>query len=151
MVIKASSTLDVLVYSDSDVILITTRSKSKSIKVLCNSCNNNLQHLNDLMKLISTLETKFSDSINQMQKHFEAQITELKSSISQQQQSHSLTQFEDLVQEVTERQKRACNVVIFGVAEASNMPSEQQTESDNAETNHILNALNPSMKSKFKE
>ena len=61
-----------------------------------------------------------------MQKHFEAQITELKSSISQQQQSHSLTQFEDLVQEVTKRQKRACNVVIFGVAEASNIPQNNK-------------------------
>ncbi|KAJ3663951.1 hypothetical protein Zmor_008164 [Zophobas morio] len=115
-----------------------TRSNSKNIKVVCNACNTNVNLFKDFKTLISSLETQFSSTIQKLKEEFQAQITDLKSTITITPQPDKYD-FEDIVQEITEREKRKCNIVLFGVAEQPpHFTKDQRQEEDKGIVGDIM-------------
>ena len=70
--------------------LMITRSKSKSIKVVCNSCEHNMSSFRDLKSPLSDLRSEFTASIDNLKRNLQDQIDSVKSTLilqTQQQQS----------------------------------------------------------------
>ena len=124
-----------------------TRSKSKSIKIVCNQCNNNMSCLKDLRTLITSLQHELSSSINQLKTEFQSQLDDINVKLTQSsQQRQSTPVLEEVVQEVLERQKRAKNIVIFNLPEQSNNSSDEiRKENDNLLVKNVLNITNPNV------
>ena len=122
-----------------------TRKKSKFIKVICNSCNSNLTQFKDLKGIISSLKTDFETSLASLKSDFELKLNELKASLTEKQQCSGSTNFEDVVQEIYERQKRKQNIVMFNVPETLDVSFENQKEQDRIKVTNILNAINPNV------
>lgn len=109
--------------SESDVKL--TRARSKAIKVVCNSCSINMSQFKDIKTIITTIQNELTTSINQLKAEFESQLQELKATLTMTQQQTPSYVFEEVVNEVMERQRRTKNLVIFGVVEP---PSDSSRE-----------------------
>ncbi|KAJ3662393.1 hypothetical protein Zmor_006744 [Zophobas morio] len=128
--------------SDTDIKF--TRTRSKSLKVVCNSCNNNMTQFKDVKTLISALQAEFTASINSLKLSFETQLNDLKASFIPKQEL-APTLFEDLVGEVIDRQSRKQNLILFGLPEQSSSFSRDQVpELDRVATIKILKAMDSS-------
>ncbi|KAJ3660130.1 hypothetical protein Zmor_004600 [Zophobas morio] len=124
--------------SENDVKM--TRSKSKSIKLICNSCEKNLNALSDLKSLISNIRAEFTSSLDDLKTTFQQQINDLKSMINNHHQPNpAQPNFEDVVQEVVERQKRSKNVMIYNVPEQpETMSRDERLMSETTDISNIL-------------
>ena len=95
----------------------------------------------NLQTMISSLQAEFAASLNQLKTDCETQINALRESINNQQLQQSSQQFEDVVQEVYERQKRGKNLIIYGVPEQEE--GVQRMESDCEVVSNVLKAVRP--------
>ncbi|EFA12308.1 hypothetical protein TcasGA2_TC016103 [Tribolium castaneum] len=102
-----------------------TRSKSKAVKVVCTACNNNITQFKDLNALINAHHTQFTEAIKNLKQELEAQINELKNGPNYNVKLDS-TNFEKVLQEVSEREKRKRNIIVYGVSE----PPKEVTNKD---------------------
>ncbi|KAJ3657714.1 hypothetical protein Zmor_009499 [Zophobas morio] len=124
--------------SDSDII--RTRSKSKAIKVVCNLCNANMAQFKDFKALINSIQTDFLASLNQLRADLENQVATLKESLI----NKPNNQFEEIVAEVMEREKRKNNLIIFGVPEqSSSLNNSQRADLDLSAVNSVLESIKP--------
>ena len=113
---------------------------------MCNTCNSNVCLFKDLKTLITSLEEQFSKSIAQLKDDFQTQLNDLKNTITNGTPRLEKFDFEDVIQEITERQKRKYNIIVFGAAEhAANLTKEQRQEEDKAIICDILNETIPSV------
>lgn len=96
-----------------------TRSRSKSMKIVCDKCDENITEFKD----------EFSASMNKLKDDPQAQLDAVKQSV---QQDYT---FEDIVNEIHERQKRVSNLVIFGLTE------QLSTISAKSELNYMMPRL----------
>ncbi|GJQ73430.1 hypothetical protein Trydic_g13792 [Trypoxylus dichotomus] len=85
-------------------------------------------------------------SESELREDFNASISALTAANgSQQQQSRSMSDCEDVIQEVMDRQSRKNNIITFGVAEQpSNLSTNQRSERERAAVAGILSASDPS-------
>ncbi|KAJ3658854.1 hypothetical protein Zmor_010572 [Zophobas morio] len=119
-----------------------TRNKSKSIKVVCNSCSNNIAQFKDIKTLISNIRSDFNTAIDNLKASFEVQINNLKSSLTPKQEIAPVV-FEDVVSEVMERQIRKQNLVLFNVPEQPiNLSRDEALIRDRDSVNNILLHIN---------
>ncbi|KAJ3659666.1 hypothetical protein Zmor_011341 [Zophobas morio] len=126
-----------------------TRAKSKVVKVVCNSCHTNIRQLKDLKTPITAFPEQITANINKIKDDSQTPISQLKSSLPTVQPKD--VQFEDVIQEFTERQKRKVNLIIFGVDEecqdyiSDSDPKEQLIvrlfENDKSSLNNILSTI----------
>ncbi|XP_063909845.1 uncharacterized protein LOC135127332 [Zophobas morio] len=129
--------------SENDVKI--TRAKSRSIKVVCNTCNNNMAQYKDFKTLISSLQTEFTTAIEKLKEDFDTQLATLRSALHEDQRSPS-NQFEEIVNEVMERQNRKQNLIIFGVEEQpqiSTNNNNQRSAIDKSAVENILQLVRP--------
>ena len=127
--------------SESDAVW--TRARSKTIKVVCTNCNNNMSQFKDLKSLITSLQQDFLVNIEKLRSDFEAQLKDLKSSVNTTTSSPAHN-FEEIVNEVAERQNRKQNLIMFGVDEQPNeLNVNQATEQDRSSVNNVLNQIIP--------
>lgn len=123
-----------------------TRSKSKSVKVVCNNCSCNMNQFKNFKELTDSLRHEFTNSLNLIRADFEAQINNLKMSMTSVIPPSPVVQTEEIIQEVIERQKRQNNIIIFGIPEQDNsLDNTQRTEQDNLVTNNVLHLVKPSL------
>ena len=129
--------------SENDVKI--TRAKSRSIKVVCNTCNNNMAQYKDFKTLISSLQTEFTTAIEKLKEDFDTQLATLRSALHEDQRSPS-NQFEEIVNEVMERQNRKQNLIVFGVEEQpqiSTNNNNQRSAIDKSAVENILQLVRP--------
>nr|CAI5837342.1 unnamed protein product [Callosobruchus analis] len=100
----------------------------KSVSWACNKCEEMGSSLNDLKAAIFSLQS---------------QIKAITSSTAN--SNVSDMQFEDIVQEVFERENRKCNLVIFGMKEQDSAVKNIRSESENAEVAKVLSYLSQSV------
>nr|CAH7714192.1 unnamed protein product [Callosobruchus chinensis] len=98
-----------------------TLNKSKAVKFLCNSCSKLMGELGDLKGLLTSLKDDFTKKISDL----EQKINELTHANIGPSLEDSL--FEDVVQEISEREYRKKNVMIFGTLERERA-ERQRTE-----------------------
>ncbi|KAJ3649718.1 hypothetical protein Zmor_021443 [Zophobas morio] len=97
----------------------------------------------DIKAVITSMKDEFTASLRKLKEDFENQLSTLKSSLTQQTVSNS-DQFEEIVQEVIERQKRKPNLIVFGVPEQSSaINGSERSELDKAAVNDILTTVRP--------
>ena len=120
--------------------ITVTRSKSKAFKLVCNSCERNMSFFKDLKMLITDLRAEFTSSIESLKYELEEQINSAKSIINQ--QPPMSQSFEDVVQEVLERQKRSSNIIVFNVPEhAESIPRSEGLDKDKRFVSEVLNSV----------
>lgn len=138
-----SSCLDLSV----EVNAMVTRAKSRCLKVVCNVCNQNISQFQDLKSLILSLKADFSSAMESLKNEFTEKLTALKMDMDTQLQSQKPEfSFEEVVEEVGERQRRRCNVVVFGVPEQlSELSADERITADNVEVSSILKSIQPSL------
>ena len=100
-----------------------------------------MQQFNDIKAMIATLQSEFTASVK-LKQDFETQLSILKSSSDNQQQSTN--QFDEIVHEVMERQKRKKNLIIFGIPEQQDTQNTtQKSEHDKLAVDGILKTIRP--------
>lgn len=124
-----------------------TRAKSRAIKVVCNSCGVNMSQFKDIKHLITTIQNELTASINNLKSEFDLQLNDLRAALAAKQQ-HVSFEFEDVVNEVTERQNRKSNLIIFGVEEVpEDGDRDVVTLQDSIQTRAILEYVLPDYRS----
>lgn len=135
-----------------------TRNKSKSIKILCNICNTFMGELGEFKSLLTSMREDFKKQFSSLEdkvcKSNQTDIGELKKAIENLQKdfndlkgnksncnTENMNTFEDIVQEITERDKRKCNLILFGVSEQQGT-SEDRMLADKTLVTDVLNTVN---------
>lgn len=121
--------------TENDVKL--TRAKSCSMKIVCNSCNLNMDQFSKIKNLISSLENHFTKSISELKTQFEEKLNEIKSSHVTNESKIS----ESLIQEISERQKRASNVLIFNIEESISQQPDERMQHDKDAVKSLLDTI----------
>lgn len=88
----------------SDKGVVTTRAKSRSIKVVCNLCNNNIAQFNDLKALLLSIKNDFNVAFNELRQEFETKLTAIRTDVEE--KVVSAVDFDEMVAEVEDRQRR---------------------------------------------
>lgn len=117
---------------------ITTRAKSRAIKVVCNKCSSNIDRFADITPIIEDLKKEFTKSLEEMKRQFDEKLASLKTN-SETFDSAKLT--ESVIQEVMERQSRAKNVIIFNLPESSNVNREDKIADDSKTAKVLLSVV----------
>lgn len=113
---------------------VMTRLKSKFVKLFCNECNNDISKFKNIKSLVESMQKQ----IESLREDLQAQIRSLSTANMQQPMSNDET-FENVVQEVHERQKRKNNILIFGLAEQqANQTNAIRAESDRAAVGDVI-------------
>lgn len=102
----------------------------KSVTWTCSSCDQMGSDINSLKAAIVSLQ-------NQLKSITVNNVTD--ASLS----THSEFQFEEIVQEVVERQKRQSNIIIFGMKEQENLPKEDRINAEKEDVRNILYYISP--------
>lgn len=128
--------------SESEVKM--TRARSRSVKVVCISCNNNMAQFGDMKELLLSLRNDFNTSINKLREDFETQISSLRAAQAGQRLQPS-ENFEDVVGEVMDQLGRKNNLIVFGVGEdCGEVRSTQGADGDRTTVNNLLSVIKPS-------
>ncbi|KAJ3654135.1 hypothetical protein Zmor_013346 [Zophobas morio] len=122
-----------------------TRSKSRSIKIVCNQCNNNMLVFKDLKTLISSLRSEMSSAIDNLKADIQTQLDDIKVKLSQApQQQQAVPTLEEVAQEILERQRRSKNLIIFNLPEEPDTNTRQGSkDKDTLVLNNVFNITNP--------
>lgn len=121
--------------TDNDIVF--TRSKSRSLKIVCNVCNNNMAQFGNLKALINNLKDEFANSLRELKLQFDDKIKEIK--LNNLNNDYKLS--ESLIQEINERQKRANNVIVFNLEEVNSTHPDQQEVNDKNQVKNILKSI----------
>lgn len=129
-----------------------TRQKSKAIRILCNSCNKAIGEMGDIKTLLINMKQEFCNKFIALEEKIknisQDDINDLKTSLAALQQdmngiknfnSSSINEtviIENVIQEITDREKRRYNVMLFNVIEASS--HEETMEQDKILLKNIL-------------
>lgn len=124
-----------------------TRAKSRSFKVVCNNCNGNMSLFNDLKSLISTLKSDFCNALADLRREFTVKLSSLRDEIDGKlSDSGKGFDLEEVIAEVSERQARSSNVVVFGIPEQdSGAGAGDRAAADDVEVTLILKSINPAI------
>ncbi|KAK9729992.1 hypothetical protein QE152_g15579 [Popillia japonica] len=103
--------------SESDVI--RTRARSRSVKVVCNTCNGNMSHYRDFKSLITSLKNEFISTPNDFKMQLNEKFATFKQEINQKLSCNSGQNLgmEDIMEEVHLRHSKQKNVIVFGMPE----------------------------------
>ncbi|KAJ3658248.1 hypothetical protein Zmor_010000 [Zophobas morio] len=102
----------------------------------------------DLQKLVASIRTDFEKKFDQLKSDFDTLLSALKNSFPAPPPSKN---FEEVVQEVVDRQKRKRNLLIFGIPEQENsLSSTVRAEGDCAAVGDLLKLLTRILISTFK-
>lgn len=101
--------------TESDIKM--TRSKSRSLKVVCNICNSNMSQFRDLKSFISDMKQEFTNSLEKLRADFEEKLNTFKNEYNSREGASKSDNFEEVVQEVVDRQSRTNNLIFFGMPE----------------------------------
>nr|CAH7741774.1 unnamed protein product [Callosobruchus chinensis] len=109
---------------------VRTLNCNKGYDWTCVSCRSIGKDMKDLKSLIIQLQT----TVNEL-KAANARIN-----------STPAFDYEDMISEITERQKRKCNIMVFNVSEPDqNKPAKEQSEADKRTVENILNHVAPEL------
>lgn len=108
---------------------IRTIKSKKSFSWTCSTCADTAGTLNELRSLIVSLKQELQD---------------LKGTLNSQKSENHDINFEDVVQEVSERNARKCNLVIFGLQESpQNSAAQHRLEHDTNGLSSIFSFISP--------
>lgn len=104
--------------------------KSKTfLKFTCETCNEIGDSLNELKAVIIALQNELQD---------------LKSTIKQQEApSNSQFDYEDIIHEISERNLRKRNIIVYGMSENPDLSKEEQNRQDKEAINGLVQFLSP--------
>lgn len=135
-----------------------TRNKSRSIRILCNNCNQLMGELGEFKNILTSLKDDFNKKFASLEEKLvvsnQSDIGGLKKAIENLQKDikdikdNKVTcesennMFEEVVQEITEREKRKRNLVLFGPTEQHQVAAEERILADKALIADILNTAN---------
>lgn len=135
-----------------------TRNKSKSVKILCSQCNKYMGEIGVIKGLISSIKDEFVKRFTSIEDRLERipliDVDEMKTSIQNLQKkvdgikipdsvtSSSINDYEDLIQEVSEREKRKKNLMLFNVSEQNHSSADERNAADREIVNSILRSAN---------
>lgn len=140
--------LDCVGLSESDIKF--TRAKSKAIKVVCNTCNNNMAQFKDLKALLVSMQNEFAASINSLREDFETRLKALEVGSNSEPRTEPAFGLEEVVQEVVERQSRKTNIILFGLPEQSmELTSELRANNDCTAVRSVISFLDPALDTSF--
>lgn len=135
-----------------------TRNKSKSIKILCNNCTRFMGELGDLTGLMSSIKDEFSQRMASFEEkmsgfglsdlnelkiaitNLQKEIVEMKTERKDQHTGNNLV--DEVIQEMTDRDKRKRNLMVFGLTEDRVASSDCRIVADNEDINSMLKFLN---------
>ena len=124
---------------------VTTRSRSKSIKFVCNACSANMSQFKDLKGLIVSIRTEFMSAIDKLREDFSEQLRCLQSPCDNNRMSpESSVDFEEVIQEFSDRKTRENNVIMFGILEDPFGVSSGESDRDTTTVDDIIKKLLPS-------
>lgn len=130
---------------------VTTRQKSKSIKFVCNSCNGNMSHHKDIQALLSAMKAEFVALVDKLREDFCEQLRSLREDLAGQRPSDSNESiFEEVHQELVDRQSRKKNLIMFGVSEPVPSGGQSPAASDHVTVTNITKCLIPTNADTFK-
>lgn len=135
--------------SESDFKL--TRAKSRSLKLVCNACSNNITQFKNLKAIIDSVQSDLYNSIAKLRDELTAQIQAVKQNDKQQPLNSAESIFEEVCEEVHERDLRRKNLIIFGLNEQKDTSSETRISRDNEAVNGILSVVSPNNNATFTE
>lgn len=92
-----------------------TRSKSKSFKVVCSTCDKNMTCFKDLKSLVGNLRSEFTLLLENLRREMQQQLDDIKSTLNE--GKLVAPPVEEVIEEVMERQKRSRNVIMFNIPE----------------------------------
>lgn len=138
-----------------------TRNKSRNIKIICNSCNRFMGELGDIKTLMCTMREDFKEKFNKLEEKIAqnntADFNSLQTSISQLQadfnnfknsnspNSSQKSVFDEVFQEFNERQKRKCNLIVFGVPENPELSNEERVNEEKSQISEIIRCSSVSL------
>lgn len=100
----------------------------KNFSYTCQNCSQLGDNINDLKSIILTLQKE---------------VESLKSLRNQPTAVNNNADYEEIIQEITERNRRKRNLVIFGVAEINSNSKDDRLQHDEREVNKVLQYLSP--------
>lgn len=112
--------------SSSETRLINSK---KSVSWTCNRCDQMGNDINSLKAAIVSLQNEIKSIASK----------ESKDTVGD-------SQFEEIVQEVVERQNRRNNIIIFGMEEQTNLTKEDRINAEKADVSRIFTHLIPNIK-----
>lgn len=125
-----------------------TRAKSRSIKVVCNLCNNNMSQFGDLKSLIDCIKNDFTSALESLRCEIGDRLAAFKQDVDNQLKAQKLSaplNFDEVIDEVNERQTRKSNLILFGLPEPSeDLDGNARTAADNAQVSLVLKTLDSS-------
>lgn len=143
-----------------------TRHKSKSVKILCNTCNKYVSELHDIKNLILSVKTEFTKNITTLEnkiqqlsqldviKDIKNSIDDIKKDLNEvknhQPVKNKTILFEEIIQEISERDKRKRNLMVFNLPEPTSTNPQERVLQDRTQINKILNLANYSNSNDFK-
>lgn len=129
--------------SEKDIIV--TRAKSRCLKVVCNSCSNNMSQFNELKSLIISMKNDFSEALTQLQLDFNEKLSTFKKEVDAQLNARGDSlDMDGVIEEIDDRQSRRCNIVIFGMPEQQgDLDGDTRKAADNVGTSLLLKSITP--------
>lgn len=132
--------------SDGDIKM--TRAKSRSIKVVCNICNINMAQFKDIKLMLNSIKNDFSVALGELKCEFNDKLDTFKQEFNAKLNTYKpeSTNFDDIVEEVEERQSKKRNILIFGMVEpAEGIAVEARIASETVELSAILKSIVPTL------
>lgn len=130
--------------SETDVV--RTRARSRSVKVVCNTCNGNMSHFRDLKSLITSLKNEFSSTLNEFKMELNEKFAIFKQEINEKLScngGHNLG-VGDVMEEVHLRQSKQQNLMVFGMPEQpATLERDAASAADATEVQLILQTCAP--------
>nr|CAI5851812.1 unnamed protein product [Callosobruchus analis] len=132
-----------------------TRSKSKSIKILCNNCNRSWSDFGDVKNFLASFKISIDDQIAALNAKIEhlakpdfskieeyivalrKDFDELKTKGATNMSSSEFV--EDIIQEISEREIRKKNLMVFGLAEST--AASESNGGDRVAVNNLLGSI----------
>lgn len=135
-----------------------TRHKSKSVKILCNTCNKYVSELQDIKNLILSVKAEFAKNITTLEnkiqqlaqleviKDIKNSIDDIKKDLNEvknyQPVKNKTIVVEEIIQEISERDKRKRNLMVFNLPEPKSTNSQERVLEDRTQIIKILNLAN---------
>lgn len=128
--------------------MVMTRTRSRSMKLVCNSCSGNMSQFKDIKLLIGSLKTEFTNIMSDLKTELNEKLTTFRREINEEMRALERGTFgvEEVLQELNDRQARKQNIIMFNVPEQSGQTdADSRAAAENVEVSLMLRSLIPSL------
>lgn len=135
-----------------------TRNKSKALKIICNDCQKLMGELGDIKSILMSLKDDFEKRFSNIEAKINqanfSNIQDIKTSLENLQKEIIFLRsdkpddntcvpiYEEVIQEISERERRKTNLIVFGIPEQTNVSPKEKVAHDLLEIQNLLKAAN---------